>query len=145
MGMISDYECNYFSDRKENSPFAPWICYRYRAKGIILLPLLAKQNPCWLLTKNGGISNEIVFGELLPGCKNKNEVSFIIEYWENLNTLTSDGSFLSAGKFSFENEHINKGIGLIDSVLINEIRSKTLQLWTLDKKEIYSNKGKFIG
>ncbi|PJZ48787.1 PIN domain-containing protein [Leptospira saintgironsiae] len=106
-----------------------------------------------LIESSEVIVHEVVFGELLQGCKNKNEVSFILEYWENLNTLTSDGSFLSAGKLSFENKHIDKGIGLIDSVLINEVRSKKLQLWTLDKKilkvldkkEIYSSKGKHAG
>ncbi|PJZ64088.1 pilus assembly protein [Leptospira wolffii] len=106
-----------------------------------------------LIESSEVIVHEVVFGELLQGCKNKNEVSFILEYWENLNTLTSDGSFLSAGKLSFENKHIDKGIGLIDSVLINEVRSKKLQLWTLDKKilkvldkkEVYSSKGKHVG
>ncbi|TGK01810.1 PIN domain-containing protein [Leptospira langatensis] len=106
-----------------------------------------------LIESSEVIVHEVVFGELLQGCKNKNEVSFILEYWENLNTLTSEGSFLLAGKLSFENKHIDKGIGLIDSVLINEVRSKKLQLWTLDKKvlkvldkkEIYSSKGKHVG
>ncbi|MFB5651101.1 PIN domain-containing protein [Leptospira wolffii] len=106
-----------------------------------------------LIESSEVIVHEVVFGELLQGCKNKNEVSFILEYWENLNTLTSDGSFLSAGKLSFESKHIDKGIGLIDSVLINEVRSKKLQLWTLDKKilkvldkkEIYSSRGKHVG
>ncbi|TGK41171.1 PIN domain-containing protein [Leptospira andrefontaineae] len=100
-----------------------------------------------LIESSEVIVHEVVFGELLQGCKNKTEVSFILEYWENLNTLTSDGSFLSAGKLSFESKRIDKGIGLIDSVLINEVRSKKLRLWTLDKrilkvldkKEIYSN------
>ncbi|EMM81240.1 PIN domain-containing protein [Leptospira interrogans] len=103
-----------------------------------------------LIESSEVLVHEVVFGELLQGCKNKNEVSFILEYWKNLNTLTSDGSFLSAGKLSFESKHIDKGIGLIDSVLINEVRSNKLRLWTLDKKilnvldkkEIYSSRGK---
>ncbi|UOG50975.1 PIN domain-containing protein [Leptospira noguchii] len=102
-----------------------------------------------LIESSGVLVHEVVFGELLQGCKNKNEVSFILKYWKNLNTLTSDGSFLSAGKLSFESKHIDKGIGLIDSVLINEVRSNKLRLWTLDKKilnvldkkEIYSSRG----
>ncbi|PJZ70854.1 pilus assembly protein [Leptospira perolatii] len=104
-----------------------------------------------LIESSEVIVHEVVFGELLQGCKNKKEASFILEYWENLNTLTSNGSFLSAGKLSFESKHIDKGIGLIDSVLINEVRSKKLRLWTLDKKilkvldkkEIYSSKSYF--
>lgn len=103
-----------------------------------------------LIESSEVLVHEVVFGELLQGCKNKNEVSFILEYWKNLNTLTSDGSFLSAGKLSFESKHIDKGIGLIDSVLINEVRSNKLRLWTLDKKilnvldkkEIYLSRGK---
>ncbi|OOV40222.1 pilus assembly protein [Leptospira kirschneri serovar Pomona] len=103
-----------------------------------------------LIESSEVLVHEVIFGELLQGCKNKNEVSFILEYWKNLNTLTSDGSFLSAGKLSFESKHIDKGIGLIDSVLINEVRSNKLRLWTLDKKilnvldkkEIYSSRGK---
>ncbi|EMK26132.1 PIN domain-containing protein [Leptospira kirschneri] len=103
-----------------------------------------------LIESSEVLVHEVVFGELLQGCKNKNEVSFILEYWKNLNTLTSDGSFLSAGKLSFESKHIDKGIRLIDSVLINEVRSNKLRLWTLDKKilnvldkkEIYSSRGK---
>jgi predicted nucleic acid-binding protein len=99
------------------------------------------------------IVHEIVFGELLQGCKNKDEVDFILKYSENLNTLTSEGSFLSAGKLSFENKHIAQGIGLIDSVLINETRQHGLLLWTLDKKiikvlgtkEIYQTKNKHAG
>ncbi|EMO55135.1 PIN domain-containing protein [Leptospira noguchii] len=102
-----------------------------------------------LIESSEVLVHEVVFGELLQGCKNKNEVSFILKYWKNLNTLTSDGSFLSAGKLSFESKHIDKGIGLIDSVLINEVRSNKLRLWTLDKKilnvldkkEIYSSRG----
>ncbi|ABJ76686.1 PIN domain-containing protein [Leptospira borgpetersenii] len=105
-----------------------------------------------LIESSEVLVHEVVFGELLQGCKNKNEVSFILEYWKNLNTLTSDGSFLSAGKLSFESKHIDKGIGLIDSVLINEVKSNKLRFWTLDKKilnvldkkEIYSSRGKHV-
>ncbi|WP_061209325.1 PIN domain-containing protein [Leptospira borgpetersenii] len=105
-----------------------------------------------LIESSEVLVHEVVFGELLQGCKNKNEVSFILEYWKNLNTLTSDGNFLSAGKLSFESKHIDKGIGLIDSVLINEVKSNKLRFWTLDKKilnvldkkEIYSSRGKHV-
>ena len=80
--------------------------------------------------------HEIVFGELLQGCKNKTEVNFILEYWENLNTINFEGSFIEAGKLSYTNKYIDKGIGLIDSVLINQVKKHKLKIWTLDKKII---------
>lgn len=101
-----------------------------------------------LIESSEAIVHEVIFGELLQGCKNKSEVSFILEYWENLNTLTSENSFLEAGKLSYERRLKDKGIGLIDSVIINEAMKRNLKLWTLDKKilkvlntkEIYHSK-----
>lgn len=52
-----------------------------------------------LIESSEVLVHEVVFGELLQGCKNKNEVSFILEYWKNLNTLTSDGSFYQQASF----------------------------------------------
>ncbi len=103
-----------------------------------------------LIESSEVITHEAVFGELLQGCKNKVEVEFILQYWENLNTLTSEGSFILGGKHSFENKHIALGIGLIDSVLIKQIKVHGFLLWTLDKKilkvldasEIYKTKNK---
>jgi predicted nucleic acid-binding protein len=79
------------------------------------------------------LAHEVVFGELLQGCKNKAELNFILEYWESLNNIVSNGSFIQAGKLSFEDKHLGKGIGIIDSILINETRQKNLKIWTLDK------------
>ncbi|RHX83573.1 PIN domain-containing protein [Leptospira stimsonii] len=101
-----------------------------------------------LIESSEVLVHEIIFGELLQGCKSKSEVSFILEYWENLNTLSSDNSFLEAGKLSYEQKLKDKGVGLIDSVIINEAVKRNLKLWTLDKKilkvlnakEIYHSK-----
>lgn len=87
-----------------------------------------------LIENSQVVVHEVVFGELLQGCKNMDEVKFILKYWENLNSLTSNGSFLAAGQLSFRNQHIKKGIGLIDSVLLQAIQDQDLKLWTLDKK-----------
>jgi predicted nucleic acid-binding protein len=105
-----------------------------------------------LIESSKVLVHEVVFGELLQGCKNEKEILFILEYWENLNKIISDGSFLSAGMLSYENNHLNQGIGLIDSVLINEVRKRKIRLWTLDKKilkildrkEIYHSSKKII-
>ncbi|EMJ87534.1 PIN domain-containing protein [Leptospira meyeri] len=80
------------------------------------------------------IAHEVVFGELLQGCKNKSEMAFVLDYWESLNNILSNGTFIQAGKLSFENKHLENGIGIIDSILISETKQKKLKLWTLDKK-----------
>jgi predicted nucleic acid-binding protein len=80
------------------------------------------------------LAHEVVFSELLQGCKNKTELNFILEYWESLTNIVSNGSFIQSGKLSFEDKHLGKGIGIIDSILIYETKQKNLKIWTLDKK-----------
>lgn len=74
------------------------------------------------------LAHEVVFGELLQVCKNKAEFNFILEYWESLNNIVSNGSFILAGKLSFEDKHLEKGIGIIESILINETRKKNQKI-----------------
>ncbi|PKA10271.1 pilus assembly protein [Leptospira meyeri] len=80
------------------------------------------------------IAHEVVFGELLQGCKSRTEVTFVLDYWESLNNILSNGTFIQAGKLSFEDKHLENGIGIIDSILISETKQRNLKLWTLDKK-----------
>lgn len=80
------------------------------------------------------IVHEIIFGELLQGCKNKSELNFILEYWDIINSSYNQNDLIEAGKLSFKNKYINKGIGLIDSVLINIAKKYNYRIWTLDKK-----------
>lgn len=79
-------------------------------------------------------AHEVVFGEILQGCKNKTELEFVLEYWESLNRIVSNGSFINAGSLSFEKKHFEHGIGLVDSILIYETKMRNYKLWTLDKK-----------
>ncbi|EMJ48270.1 PIN domain-containing protein [Leptospira santarosai] len=87
-----------------------------------------------LLESSEVIAYEVIFGELLQGCKSKSEVLFILEYWKNLNVLDSKDSFLEASRFSYEQKLKDKGVGLIDAVIINEATKNNVKLWTLDKK-----------
>ena len=96
-----------------------------------------------LIESSDILAHEVVFGELLQGCKNKSELNFIIEYWNSLNNSFSNGSFIQAGRLSFEQKHIDHGIGIIDSVLMNEVKSKGHKLWTLDKKILKSLESKY--
>ncbi|NCQ71616.1 MAG: PIN domain-containing protein [Microcystis aeruginosa W13-16] len=97
-----------------------------------------------LIESSDVLAHEVVFGELLQGCKNKAELNFILEYWESLSNIVSNGSFIQAGKLSFEDKHLVKGIGIIDSILINETRQKNLKIWTLDKKILKLLESKYV-
>ncbi|XDD47175.1 PIN domain-containing protein [Leptospira sp. WS39.C2] len=79
-------------------------------------------------------AHEVVFGEILQGCKNKTELEFVLEYWESLNRIVSNGSFINAGSLSFEKKYFEYEIGLVDSILIYETKMRNCKLWTLDKK-----------
>ena len=77
---------------------------------------------------------ECVFGELLQGVKNINEQKVIRSYWDCLPKLNETGVWVRAGSYSSENNFINKGVGLIDCVIIILAMENNLRVWTLDKK-----------
>ena len=45
-----------------------------------------------------------------------------------------DGSIIDGGIYSYKSNLINKGIGLVDSVLLSSTLKLELKFWTLDKK-----------
>jgi predicted nucleic acid-binding protein len=73
---------------------------------------------------NNVISHEIIFAELLQGAKSEREFKIILEYWENINKINSDGSIIDGGIYSYKSNLINKGIGLVDSVLLSSTLKK---------------------
>lgn len=91
---------------------------------------------------------ECIFGELLQGAKDDKEKDLIFRFWDNLPKIDQNGLWLEAGKFSGEGNLINKGVGLIDALIIVSARKYQYKIWTLDKKikkllskrEIYTNK-----
>jgi len=87
-----------------------------------------------LIESNEVITHQIIFGELLQGCKNIREVEVISDYYDNLQKISDDRSFIHAGKLSSSFKLFDKGIGLIDAVLIYHCRENGFKLWTLDKK-----------
>ena len=82
------------------------------------------------------ITHQVIFAELLQGCKNNHEVDIILEYFENLQKIPDNLSFIHAGKLSYSARLFDKGIGLIDAVLIFHSKENKYKLWTLDKKII---------
>jgi predicted nucleic acid-binding protein len=87
-----------------------------------------------LLDKNDILAISPVFGELLQGTKNNKESSIILDFWNNLPQISENELFIRAGMESGRNKWIDKGVGLIDSVIILAARETISFVWTLDNK-----------
>ena len=93
--------------------------------------------PMVALMENGEIySLELIFAELLQGVKNTRELNLIIDFYSQLRILDQPGLIFEYGVFSRKAGLINKGIGLIDAVIIHSSERFGLEIWTLDKKII---------
>ncbi|MEB2777727.1 PIN domain-containing protein [Algoriphagus sp. D3-2-R+10] len=79
-------------------------------------------------------SIELIFAELMQGAKGKREIEMIDRFFGQMIILDSPGLIYQAGIFSRENKLLDRGIGLIDSIIISTSISLDLEIWTLDKK-----------
>jgi predicted nucleic acid-binding protein len=87
-----------------------------------------------LLEQKEILAVECVFGELLQGVKTEEEQNIILQYWNNLSKIDKTEIIIEAGIYSNKNKLLDKGVGLIDAIiLMHGIRSQT-KIWTLDKK-----------
>ena len=87
-----------------------------------------------LLEKKEILAVECVFGELFQGIKSEREKSLISEYWKYLPKIDSSGLFIEAGIYSNKNKLLDKGVGLIDSLILVHALKLKMSIWTLDKK-----------
>lgn len=87
-----------------------------------------------LIDNNDIIGLSPVFGELLQGAKNNNERSIITDFWNNIYKINEDDLFIHAGAESSRSKWLDKGVGLIDSVIITAAKNSTAFVWSLDKK-----------
>ncbi|MDR1587602.1 MAG: PIN domain-containing protein [Treponema sp.] len=79
------------------------------------------------------LAAECVFGELLQGVKNDTERLLILNYWKHLPKAEMTEIIIEAGLYSSKNKLLDKGVGLIDAmILIQGIKSQS-KIWTLDK------------
>lgn len=87
-----------------------------------------------LLEKREILAVECIFGELLQGIKTEKEQNIILKYWKHLPKIDGAETIIEAGKYSSKNKLSDKGVGLIDAIiLVHGIRSNS-KIWTLDKK-----------
>lgn len=87
-----------------------------------------------LLEENRALALSCIFGELLQGAKNKRERTIIKDLWTYLPKIDERHLFIEAGLESGTKKWLDKGIGLIDSVIITCARQTDAQIWTLDKE-----------
>jgi predicted nucleic acid-binding protein len=87
-----------------------------------------------LLENKKILAVEYIFGELLQGVRNKYEEEIILNYWKYLPKKRYKDIIVEAGNYSNKNKLLDKGVGLIDTIiLMYGIKSKS-KIWTLDKK-----------
>lgn len=77
---------------------------------------------------------ELIFAELVQGVKNCREMNLIEDFYRQIKIVDQPGLIFESGEFSRSSGLLNRGIGLIDSVLIHATQKFHLELWTLDKK-----------
>jgi predicted nucleic acid-binding protein len=87
-----------------------------------------------LLENKEVLAVECIFGELLQGVRNKYEEEIILNYWKYLPKKRYKDIIVKAGNYSSKNKLLDKGVGLIDTIILMcGIKSKS-KIWTLDKK-----------
>jgi len=87
-----------------------------------------------LLENREILAVECVFGELLQGVKNNSEKDIILNFWLHLPKEYYENIIVEAGAYSAKNKLLDKGVGLIDAILLmHGIRSYS-KIWTLDTK-----------
>lgn len=89
---------------------------------------------CELLESGNVHSVEPVFAELLQGANNQREIEIIKEYWYNINNFNEKGLWIQSGLYSQKNKLFNKGVGIIDAMIISYAVKYDIKIWSLDKK-----------
>ncbi|PZX53425.1 hypothetical protein LV84_03149 [Algoriphagus ratkowskyi] len=90
---------------------------------------------CLELIDNADIySVELIFAELQQGAKGKREFDMINSFFAQMKILDAPGLIYHAGIFSREQKLLDRGIGLIDALIIFTAIRYNLKVWTLDKK-----------
>ncbi len=89
-------------------------------------------------------SLELIFAELIQGAKGNREIEMIDRFFRQMKILDAPGLVYEAGHYSRSYRLLDRGIGLIDSVIISTAVRFDLQIWTLDKKVLGFLDGKNV-
>ena len=92
-----------------------------------------------LLADQKVITVEPVFSELMFGVRNAQEKNVIKTFWQILPRAEfGEESLFETSSSAIQNEYHDKGIGLIDAVIIKSAQNGGHLLWTLDERIISS-------
>ena len=87
-----------------------------------------------LLENREILAVECVFGELLQGVKNDFEKDIILNFWTHSPKEYYENIIIEAGIHSTENKLLDKGVGLIDVIILMHGIKSNSKIWTLDAK-----------
>jgi len=88
-----------------------------------------------LLEAQKVITIEPVFSELLFGVRNNQEEEIILSYWYVLPKIEfGTNTMLSAAQFASKEDYQQRGIGLMDAILIKSAMDGNHMIWTLDQR-----------
>ena len=87
-----------------------------------------------LLENREILAIECVFGELLQGVKNNSEKNIIMNFWKHSPKEYYENIIIEAGIYSTEHKLLDKGVGLIDAIILMHGITSNSQIWTLDTK-----------
>jgi predicted nucleic acid-binding protein len=88
-----------------------------------------------LLNAKQVVAFEPVFAELLYGVRDQREMDVILSYWKILPKVEfGRDSMIQAALIASSNDHLSRGIGLIDGLIIQAAVKDGHLLWTLDRR-----------
>jgi len=87
-----------------------------------------------LLENREILAVECVFGELLQGVKKDYERDIILNFWTYSPKVNYENIIIEAGQYSAKNKLLDKGVGLIDAIILMHGIKSNSKIWTLDSK-----------
>ncbi|HOV64795.1 MAG TPA: PIN domain-containing protein [Spirochaetia bacterium] len=87
-----------------------------------------------LLEQREVLAVECIFAELLQGAKTDRERTIILSYWNHLPKIEDPGLLIEAGLYSGQTRLLDKGVGLIDALILICALKSGAKIWTLDNK-----------
>jgi len=85
-----------------------------------------------LLETREVLAVECVFGELLQGAKTARERDIILGFWKYFPKEHYEDIAIEAGIYSVANKLCDKGVGLIDAIILMHGIKSGSKIWTLD-------------
>lgn len=91
------------------------------------------------------VTIEPIFSELVFGVRTNRDRGLIRSFWSVLPRIKfGDGEMIEAAAFANERDYYQKGIGLMDSIIIKSAIDGDHRIWTLDKRIIANSRNEIL-